>query len=167
MQTAEAQDMTVEAQEQEPVFATRRTGPTIATALRQPAAVAFIGRLSFLNPDPLREIVEVTETLKCWYTSREKEKISDAMSRTFMEITAMEEELALLKKKYKNQIETKQVEHKELAQKHYAGFEMREVDCHLIRDYRENTVRLIRLDTWEVVDVRPMTAAERQRGLGL
>lgn len=157
--------MTAEAQ-QEPVFATRRTGPTIATALRRPSGVrrlVALGRLS----DPEREIVHVTETLKCRFSPREKEKLSDAMSRTFMEIATMEENLALIKKKYKNDIEVKQAEHKELVQKHYAGFEMREVDCRLIRDYRDNTVKLLRLDTGEMEYERPMTGEERQRGLGL
>jgi hypothetical protein len=168
--TAQAEDQTAfETREEEPVWATRRTGPTIATALRRPMAIltplaltAFFGKS---HPD--RKVVPFTETLKCRFTPREKERISDAMSRTFMEITTMEDTLALLKKKYKADIEAKQAEHKDLAQKHYAGFEMRGVECHKIFDYRDNTVRLVRLDTFEVISERIMTGEERQRGLAL
>lgn len=45
------------------------------------------------------------------------------------------------------------------------GYDYRDVDCRLLLDFALNLVTVIRDDTCEVVEERPMTADERQREL--
>lgn len=39
------------------------------------------------------------------------------------------------------------------------------VQCEIKRDYRLGSIRVTRMDTWEVIESRPMTTQERQMGM--
>ena len=45
------------------------------------------------------------------------------------------------------------------------GYELRDVDCDLVRDFTQHSISIVRLDTGEVVEMRPMEPAEAQRSL--
>lgn len=53
----------------------------------------------------------------------------------------------------------------DLAQRAHEGVEPRPVQCEERHDYRVGEVRVVRLDTDEVLEVRPMTGEERQPSL--
>lgn len=147
------------------VWATKRTGPTIATALR---CLSPNGNCQVkLTENQDREVVKIKETLRCQLTAPEKAGLSETMTQAIMEKEDSEESLKAVKAQFKSDIAAQDATIKACAQKLNAGFEMRQVDCHLIRDYRDNTIRVIRLDTMAQVSERTMTMDERQRGLDL
>lgn len=47
------------------------------------------------------------------------------------------------------------------------GYELRDVACDLVRDFTQHSISIVRLDTGEIVDVRPMEPAEAQHSLPL
>lgn len=147
------------------IWATKRTGPTIATALRCLSPNGNCQVKLMENQD--REVVRIKETLRCQLTAPEKAGLSEIMTQAIMEKEDAEESLKAVKAQFKSEIAAKEASIKTCAQKLNAGFEMRQVDCHLIRDYRDSTIRVIRLDTGKQVSERTMTIDERQRGLGL
>lgn len=76
-----------------------------------------------------------------------------------------EDELASVKSQYKSRIVSAEGRRNEYAAIINAGHQQKPVECHLVKDSTENTITLVRMDTWEIKWTRTMTAAERQRGL--
>lgn len=111
------------------------------------------------------ETNETKETLKVQLTDEDYKTLAIKIGQASTEISRAEDELAAVKSQFKSRIDAAVAKRNQYASIINAGCEYKPVDCHLIKNYQENTVTLVRLDTQEVVRVRAMTADERQRGL--
>lgn len=107
----------------------------------------------------------ITEILPVPITDAEYKEIGLKMGAANQEIIQAENELKSVKSQYKSRIDSAKTRRDECASIINAGHQQRQVECHLMKDFNENTITLVRLDTGEVVRTRTMTTAERQRGL--
>ena len=103
------------------------------------------------------------ESLKCPLTEAEIAELGKQASRAGAAIRQKEAELQAVKSQFKAEIDKLVAERNECEGKINAGWEFRPVDCEIIKDYRENTLRVVRLDTYETVRERTLTAEERQQ----
>lgn len=115
---------------------------------------------------PEMETTETFEILKVPLADTDYKEYGIKMGQANREIQQAEDELAAVKSQFKSRIDAAVAKRNEYAGIINAGCEYLKVDCHLIKDYRENTMTLVRLDTLEIVRTRTMTVDERQRGLG-
>lgn len=111
------------------------------------------------------EITTITEILPVPLTDAEYKEFGILVSRANQEIAQAEDELKSVKSQYKSRIDSAEARRNEYAAIINAGHQRKQVECHLVKDFQENTITLIRLDTGDVVRTRTMTAAEKQRGL--
>jgi len=119
-------------------------------------------------PDPttLAEVAEpastetttVTEILPEPLTDAEDKEIGKQQAQANQEIAQAEDELKSVKSQYKSRIDSAEARRNEYAAIINAGHQQKQVECHLIKDFRENTITLVRLDTEEIVRTRTMTA---------
>jgi hypothetical protein len=111
------------------------------------------------------DVTEIKETLPVKLTDADYKNLAIKMGQAGTEIAQAEDQLAAVKSQFKAKIDAAKAKSNEYASIANAGVEYRQVDCHLIKDYQHSFVRIVRLDTYEVVNERTMTTAERQRGL--
>jgi hypothetical protein len=122
------------------------------------------------EPEPEKEyqdadVTVIQETLPVKLTDQDYKSLAIKMGQAGTEIAQAEDQLAAVKSQFKARIDAAKAKSNEYASIANAGVEYRKVDCHLTKDYQQNTVRIRRLDTFELVSERTMTTAERQRGL--
>ncbi len=103
------------------------------------------------------------ESLKCLLTESEISELGKRGARAGAAIRQKESELQAVKSQFKAEIDKLQAERNECEGKINTGWEFRPVDCKMIKDFRENTLRVVRLDTYETVRERTLTAEERQQ----
>ena len=108
-----------------------------------------------------------TEFLKYVFTDEEKRELAEKMAHAVIEKNEAEEGMKAVASQFKSTIDRAKAEISSSASKINMGFDMRNVECLMQMDYKNNTVTIIRLDLQEVVRVRAMTAEERQEELGL
>lgn len=111
------------------------------------------------------EIITITQILPVPITDPEYKEIGLKMGGANQEIIQAENELKSVKSQFKSRIDSAKTRRDEYAAIINAGHQQRQVECLEVKDFFENTITLIRLDTGEVVRTRTMTTAERQRGL--
>ena len=125
------------------------------------------------DPSTLAEVAEqasietttITEILPVPITDAEYKEIGLKMGAANQEIIQAENELKSVKSQYKSRIDSAKTRRDEYASIINAGHQQRQTECHLVKNFIENTITLIRLDTGEVVRTRTMTAAEKQRSM--
>jgi hypothetical protein len=123
--------------------------------------------LDKLQEEPHEPRKTVTEFLKCRLTRAEKLQLSEEMSQAVVEKNTAEEELQTVKADFKSRITRAETTIADCARKINSGYEMRNVECEVIKDYRTNSVEYMRLDTYEIFRSRAMKQEERQRSLEL
>ena len=111
------------------------------------------------------ETTTITEILPVPITDAEYKEIGLKMGAANQEIIQAENELKSVKSQYKSRIDSAKTRRDEYASIINAGHQQRQTECHLVKNFIENTITLIRLDTGEVVRTRTMTAAEKQRSM--
>jgi hypothetical protein len=111
------------------------------------------------------EVSEITETLKMPLTDADYKEYAIKIGQVSTEISAAEDQLASVKSQFKARIDAGIAKRNEYSAIINAGCVYGPVDCHLVKDFRENTVTIVRLDTREIVSTRTMSASERQRWL--
>lgn len=87
------------------------------------------------------------------------------LSRKLQELEDVDEARKEAMRDYKDRIDALKGESRRLAHIVTEGKEPREVPCETVRNDDNGTIELVRLDTVEVIDSRPMTPEERQRPL--
>ena len=116
---------------------------------------------------PDEETTTVTEILPVTLTDAEHKEISQRMAAANQEIVQVEIDLKALKTQYKSRKESAEARRNECSDIINAGHQPKSVECRLIKNFRENTITVIRLDVLgigdAVVRTRTMTNAERQR----
>jgi len=63
---------------------------------------------------------------------------------------------------YKDRIDSCSFEVKKAARKYKDGYEMRDIECSVERDYEKGEIRYFRLDNGELARTKKMTVAEKQ-----
>ncbi len=98
-------------------------------------------------------------------TDGEMREYAAQMANGVQDLEAMKEERKIEVKRRNVEIIALQKQVDELAGKVVSGTELREVDCEWQKNFKDAMVDLVRLDTMEVVDSRPMNDEEKQMGL--
>ncbi len=109
----------------------------------------------------------VKEYLKCTLTEAELRAQAEKMAQNLSQIAQYEADLKSIKKQIESDIARCQADLGSAVEKFRSGFEMRNVDCEVKKDFDTNTVRSYRLDTGEMIRERALTAEERQLMLDL
>ena len=81
------------------------------------------------------------------------------------ELEQIESDKKAVVSRYKERTEQTQSEIKGAATRYKDGYEMREIECVVERDYDTGEIRYIRTDNGEVATTKKMTVAERQLSL--
>ena len=113
----------------------------------------------------MSEEVLIKEYLKCHLTEKEKTELSAKIAKAISDRSSAEAKLKEVSASIKAQIAQLDAEISEKALQINNGYEYRNVECRMDKDYRLGTVTITRLDTGEVIRERPMTAEERQMEL--
>lgn len=98
-------------------------------------------------------------------TETELAQVAREIGRLDQERKAMEAQAKVANDQWKDRIRGVDARIADLATKAHEGQEARMVDCLEVFDYRLGEVRVHRADTEERLEVRPMTADERQPSL--
>lgn len=106
-----------------------------------------------------------TELCKCMLTKEEKLDYGQAMADAQAERTALEGQLTSVKKEYQGKIDAATATAERLGGIIRSGYEFRTTDCEQVMNWSDKTVKVIRLDTGEVVSSRRMTEEEKQMPL--
>jgi hypothetical protein len=104
--------------------------------------------------------------IRHYFNDQERLDISNKMSEAFIEKSTLEADLKTVQSQFKSRIQEAMGQIGTLAQKLNSGWEMREIQCRVIKDYNEGVVRFESIETDEIVDERPMTLDERQMKIG-
>ena len=113
----------------------------------------------------MSEEVLIKDYLKCLLTEKEKTELSAKIAKAISDRTSAEAKLKEVSASIKAQIAQLDAEISEKALQINNGYEYRNVECRMDKDYRLGSVTITRLDTGEVIRERPMTAEERQMEL--
>jgi uncharacterized FlaG/YvyC family protein len=113
----------------------------------------------------MSEEVLIKEYLKCQLTEKEKTNLSSEIAKAISDRASAEAKLKEVSASIKAQIAQLDAEISEKALQINNGYEYRNVECRMDKDYRLGTVTITRLDTGEVIRERPMTGEERQMEL--
>jgi uncharacterized FlaG/YvyC family protein len=113
----------------------------------------------------MSEEVLIKEYLKCQLTEKEKTELSAKIAKAISDRASAEAKLKEVSASIKAQIAQLDAEISEKALQINNGYEYRNVECRMDKDYRLGSVAITRLDTGEVIRERPMTAEERQMEL--
>ena len=113
----------------------------------------------------MSEEVLIKDYLKCLLTEKEKTELSGKIAKAISDRTSAEAKLKEVSASIKAQIAQLDAEISEKALQINNGYEYRNIECRMDKDYRLGSVTITRLDTGEVIRERPMTAEERQMEL--
>jgi len=104
----------------------------------------------------------IKEYLKCLLTEKEKTELSAKIAKAISDRASAEAKLKEVGASIKAQIAQLDAEISEKALQINNGYEYRNVECRMDKDYRLGSVTITRLDTGEVIRERAMTVEERQ-----
>jgi hypothetical protein len=107
----------------------------------------------------------IKEYLKYPLTEVEMRKEAEKMAYCLSKRAELEGDLKSIKKQVESDIAKVEAELTSAVTKYQSGFEMRNIECRIDKDFQTNTIRTVRLDTFELVRERAMTSEERQLNL--
>lgn len=117
------------------------------------------------NRDSMIDVREERRLLPCVLTDRERLEYGESMARTVVEIGKKEDERKAAAEKFKAELSDLERQKNIDARIISTGKIEREVEVRILLDYRACSVRVTRHDTGEVIEHRPMTNLERQKGM--
>lgn len=113
------------------------------------------------------EAADKVEYEKCWckysFTEQEMRDIAERLAHKTQELADVEDQKKAVMAEFKERIERISTEIKSSSQKYRAGYEMRDIECEVDRDFKTGEVRYIRTDTGEIAKTKKMSMADRQR----
>lgn len=103
-------------------------------------------------------------TIWCKYKFSEEElrKIAETLAMKTQELAEIEEEKKAVASAFKERGDRVSAEQRSAARKYKDGYEMRNIECEVRRDYDAGIIRYIRTDTGEIAQETQMSMAERQ-----
>lgn len=99
------------------------------------------------------------------FSKDELQDMAQEMAEAVSRLDNLEEELQEVRAGFKEKMAKAQKTIKQAAAKIRSGWELRTIECRLEKEFANNTVRIYRQDTGELVEERAMTAQERQQEL--
>lgn len=105
--------------------------------------------------------------LKYVFTEDEKKSMGNDLAEKFSRHDEAEARLKSVSTQIKSEIATIDAQMSSIAEKMRSGYEYRDVECWIECLYDSGVIQIVRKDTGEVVEERPMTAEERQQKLPL
>jgi len=106
-----------------------------------------------------------SENLKCILTDTEKQNLGAVMAEAVARINEAEAELKSFQTQIKSRIAADEATMITCSEKIRTGHEFRRVDCREVKDYENEKVIRIRIDTGETFYERSMEPEERQKDL--
>ena len=106
-----------------------------------------------------------TEYLRYPFTEEEKKELAQEMARSQIEAEDYEAQKKAVTADFDGQIKKAKLSASTCARKIRDGYEMRQVRCEVIKDFKKKTITIIRTDTGEEVKTRPMSVQESQMKL--
>ena len=103
-----------------------------------------------------------TQWCKYKFNEDEMRKIAETLAHKTQDLEMIEEEKKAVVSAFKERIDRVSAEQRAAARKYKNGYEMRNIECEVQRDYDAGVIRYIRTDTGEVASEVQMTMAERQ-----
>ena len=103
-----------------------------------------------------------TQWCKYRFNEEEMRKIAETLAHKTQELEEIEEEKKAVVSAFKERSDRVSAEQRAAARKYKDGYEMRNIECEVQRDYDAGVIRYIRIDTGEVASEVQMTMAERQ-----
>ncbi len=107
------------------------------------------------------------EYLRCELTESEKKDLASKMAFSISKINELQGTLKSAKKQIESDIAKYEADLASSAERYNTGFEMREVEVSIVKDFDTNSVTVFRRDTNQIVRERALTAEERQGILDL
>ena len=104
----------------------------------------------------------ILRELKYYFTEEERAELGERVARLVEERENLDAEKKLAAKKYGQEIAEIDGEIGSVARLIRKKYEIRSVECDVINDYKAKTVVVMRIDTGEPVESRPMTPDELQ-----
>lgn len=114
-------------------------------------------------PNATANIVEkVNKIVRHDYTNAEKQRLGSELADTYRRLELEQNHLKDVTTQVKSRITSLEATIKEKVSKINAGYEMITVECYIVKDYEDDVIRYVRMDTDDEVDSRDMTTEERQ-----
>ena len=107
-----------------------------------------------------------TEWCKYEFTEEEKRDIAERLAIKTQELEEAEDNKKSVMSKFKEKIEKIALEVKGSARMYKDGYEMKDIECVVERDFVLGEVRYIRTDNGEIARKHTMTMGERQMRIG-
>ena len=117
------------------------------------------------NVDQMVEFEHVDYDLPVPLTDQERLQICEDIASSQMKGEQAEKDKKAADDGYKAIIEESYADVSNLTQTIRRGKVDRMVQCEIKKDYRLGHIRVSRMDTYEVIESRPMTTQERQMGM--
>ena len=99
---------------------------------------------------------------KYTYSQEELKDIAEKLAISTQALEELESEKKAVASSYKERIESAQNDIRGAARRYKDGYEMRNIECEVARDYDAGVIRYVRTDNGEVACETKMTVAERQ-----
>ena len=109
----------------------------------------------------------IKKTLRYVFNTRELADIADKVSQLVREVEDRESIKKAVASQLKADLEQSVNDLRVQSGKHRDGYEYRDVDCEVEKNFRMGLVTTTRLDTGEIIEERAMTTEERQQALKL
>lgn len=111
-------------------------------------------------------VIETSKrNLKHFFTEEERKVIGDDLAKSTQKKYSLEDDKKAVMDQFKSRISSAEFDIKENSLMLSQGFEFRDIDCEVIRDFVEKKISFRRLDLDEIVDTRDMMPHELQMEL--
>jgi hypothetical protein len=107
----------------------------------------------------------VQKSVKSYFTEKEKRDIAEEMAKMTLLIEDLDAEKKAAMSSFKDKIDSASLAARVAAQKLRDGYEYRNIECEVVRDYEREEIHYVRTDTGETIESRKMEPAERQMQL--
>ena len=105
------------------------------------------------------------EFVKYELSEEEKRELASIMAMKLLEVDDIEAQKKSVMTTFKERIEAAQYSARTAAQQIKDGYEMRDVECRVEKDFIRGTIRYVRTDTFEEVRSKKMSQEEKQMHL--
>ena len=104
----------------------------------------------------------IKKNVKCVLTDAEKQQAGFDLAEAFLELNRGKNDLKSVTAQYKSRIAQVEASISDKSSMLSSGYEFRDIECEVIKNYDDRIIRIIRPDTGEVVEERMMAHDELQ-----
>lgn len=112
-------------------------------------------------------IITLNKELRYYFDTGDKLRLGDEMAAAVEQMAEIEEDKKEYMASIKDRLSKVEAVITSNGRKLRQGWELRMIECSMVKDFDTNSVKITRNDTGEVVEERAMTIQERQRELEL